>query len=121
MKAKTKESEHDIQCAFVKWFRMWHPKLLIFAIPNGGHRHFLTAVKLKNEGALAGIPDLLVATEKGAFFIEMKTTKGRLSSQQILVKEKLNGLGYDVLVCRGLYEAIDLTTKKINQMQAAND
>ncbi len=47
-------TEHDEQKAFVRWFRIQPPKVKIFAIPNGGHRHIKVAQKLKAEGVSAG-------------------------------------------------------------------
>lgn len=66
--------EHDEQVAFVKWFRLAHPGVLIFAIPNGGARHPAVASKLKAEGVVAGVADLYVP--KWRLWVEMKRTKG---------------------------------------------
>lgn len=79
--------EHDIQCACVKWFRYQYPKLRarLFSVPNGGKRDRTTAGKLKAEGALPGVSDLILLksnAQYGALLIEMKTEKGRQSPEQ---------------------------------------
>ena len=54
-------SEHDEQVLIFKWARLsegrWPELALLFAIPNGGHRHKAVAAKLKAEGVRAGVPD----------------------------------------------------------------
>ena len=67
MQRKTRKSpsdeEHKIQTTCVKWFNITHPKLkgLLFAVPNGGRRDKVTAAKLKEEGVVAGVADLILA------------------------------------------------------------
>lgn len=79
--AKDCPSEHAEQVAFVKWFRLQYPKVLIFAIPNGGARHIVAAKKLKDEGVVSGVADLYVP--KWRLWIEMKRAKGgALSPEQ---------------------------------------
>lgn len=107
-----KDREHQIQCACVQWFRMKYPKEIIFAIPNGGARYISTAVAMKNEGVMAGIPDLMVlAAKKGynGLFVEMKKSsvgksgklinKGHLSDTQKELLPKIENKGYKVVVC----------------------
>lgn len=56
-------SEHQSQVAFFARVRL-DPRtkhLPIFAIPNGGARHIVTARKLKAEGVTAGVPDIFCA------------------------------------------------------------
>ena len=53
-----KDIEHRLQVACVRWFRLQHPNVLIFAIPNGGQRNVVTAKRLKDEGVVAGVADL---------------------------------------------------------------
>ena len=42
-------SEHDEQAGFVQWFRAKWPRVMIFAIPNGGKRDIKTAKRLHRE------------------------------------------------------------------------
>ena len=81
------EEEHRIQCACVRWFSLQYPRLhgRLFAVPNGGRRDTVTAVKLRAEGVMAGVADLILLKSNrdyGALLIEMKTTKGRQSESQ---------------------------------------
>lgn len=80
------EEEHKLQCSCVKWFRLQYPKLSarLFAVPNGGRRDATTGAKLKAEGALAGVADLILLRSNnhyGALLIEMKT-ESRSSRQR---------------------------------------
>lgn len=97
---KTQESNLQIQC--VKWFRLKYPNTIIAAIPNGGKRNAITASILKQEGVLAGMPDLIICCARNGFnglFIEMKFGKNRLSESQLLMMIKLRGEGYKTEVC----------------------
>lgn len=81
------EEEHRIQCECVKWFNYQYPKLRgrLFAVPNGGRRDATTAAKLKAEGVVAGVADLILLKSNryyGALLIEMKTLKGRQRDSQ---------------------------------------
>lgn len=56
------EEEHRIQSACVRWFSLKYPKLRgrLFAVPNGGRRDQTTAGKLKAEGVVPGVSDLIL-------------------------------------------------------------
>lgn len=77
-------SEHKIQVALMDYLAIAGRRdLHWFAIPNGGHRHIRQASKLKAEGVRRGTPDLCFMLPEGRVgWLEMKTTKGRLSSEQ---------------------------------------
>lgn len=116
LKLTDKSSEHLHQVATVSWFRKTFPGVSIFAIPNGESRHVATAVKLKAEGVVAGIPDLFVPEWK--LFIEMKRAKyGYLSKNQKEVINYLTGVGYGVIVGHGFDDAkskiLDFVEKKL--------
>lgn len=89
-------SEHLHQAALFKWAAMHlhiYPELkLLYAIPNGGHRHIGVARKLKAEGVKAGVPDIHLPVPRGGycgFYGEMKFEKNKPSPAQ---KEWLAGL-----------------------------
>lgn len=66
----------------------------------------VTAKLLKDEGVVAGIPDLFVADGRPGLFIEMKEPgKGALSKAQKAVIPQLQRHGYPVVVCYGYDEA----------------
>ena len=105
------DEEHRIQCSCVNWFRYQYPRysLNLFAVPNGGRRDKVTAGKLKAEGVVAGVSDLILALrtdEFGALFIEMKTEKGRQSESQKEWQRKIEQDGYKYVVCHSLEEFI---------------
>lgn len=106
------DEEHRIQCACVQWFSLQHPQLhgRLFAVPNGGRRDAITATKLKAEGVMAGVADLILLKSNrdyGALLIEMKTSQGRQSKSQkqwqcTLCSEE----EYKYVVCRSLDDFI---------------
>jgi len=106
---KPRDEEHQLQCACVKWFNLQYPEYrgLLFAVPNGGARSKATAGKLKAEGVVAGVSDLILLVPSygyGGLCIEMKTPKGKQSPEQKEWQNKVEGQGYDYRLCRSLDE-----------------
>ena len=119
------QEEHNIQAACVRWFGYAHPELrgLLFSVPNGGARSKATAGRLKAEGVVAGVSDLILLvpccrakiTENNAaeieirhaLCIEMKKNGGYQSPEQKDWQKKVEGHGYKYAVCRSLDEFID--------------
>lgn len=105
---RNKQSESQLQSECVRWFRYQYPqyKNLLFAIPNGGKRNISTAVRLKAEGVVAGVPDLFLAVAnlvdkelQHGLFIEMKYGKNKQTDAQ---REFMCGVleqGYSYSVC----------------------
>jgi len=103
-----KHEEYIEQVKFVQRVRHLRHDLLIFSIPNGGYRNPKEAIRLKAEGARAGIPDIHVAKaneEYYGLYLEFKTRKGRVSVVQAEIMEKLKLEGYCVEVVRSCEEA----------------
>lgn len=105
------EEEHRIQCACVQWFRYQHPECRhnLFAVPNGGHRDKVTGAKMKAEGVLAGVADLILLKSNsnyGALLIEMKTRTGRQADTQREWQRLIERDGYKYIVCRSLQDFI---------------
>lgn len=93
-------SESMEQILFVNWMRKNHPEHRIFAIPNGGNRNPSEAMRLKNEGVSAGVPDLFIPSLR--LFIEMKNIEGgTVSSDQKDWIKYLKSIGYEAEVCAG--------------------
>jgi hypothetical protein len=128
------QEEHNIQAACVRWFGYAHPELrgLLFAVPNGGARSKATAGRLKAEGVVAGVSDLILLVPRNtnpsieeygtvtleidgqipeiwyhALCIEMKKKGGYQSPEQKEWQKKVEGHGYKYAVCRSLDEFID--------------
>lgn len=88
---RRQEREHQLQVQCVKWFSQAHPELKgrLFAVPNGGRRDRATGARLKEEGVIAGVADLILLKTNslhGALLIEMKTAE-RNSRQSAAQKE----------------------------------
>lgn len=106
-------TEHEEQAALFKWAKLSagaHPGLkLLFAIPNGGHRHKAVAGKLAAEGVKPGVPDACLPVARGEFhglYIEMKRRDGgSLSETQKGWIADLNDQGYQAECCHGWDEA----------------
>jgi len=110
---KPKDEEHRIQADCVKWFRLKHPRMKhnLFAVPNGGRRDAQTGARLKAEGVLPGVADLILLKSNryyGALLIEMKTTsKGSSQSDsQRWWQDEITKDGYKYVVCRSLDDFI---------------
>jgi hypothetical protein len=112
-------SEHDEQRNLFSWAEwqslVWPELALMFAIPNGGHRHKATAAKMKAEGVKAGVPDIFLPVmvrskygELGVYsglFIEMKFGKNKPTKKQREWLEALRGQNYYATVCYSAQEA----------------
>lgn len=109
-------TEHEEQVAFVKWFRLQFPRVMIFAIPNGGDRHAAVAAKMRAEGVTPGVPDLFIPDWH--LFLEMKRRKGgRVSPEQKRVMEHLEMAGYTCAVARGVDEAMEVAMENYERHQ----
>ena len=103
------DEEHRLQVACVRWFRMQYPHLreMLFAVPNGGRRDEKTGARLKEEGVIAGVSDMILLQRNdnyGALLIEMKTKTGRQSESQKRWQQVAEKQGYRYVVCRSLEE-----------------
>lgn len=103
------DAEHRLQCCCVQWFRMQYPKHKhsLFAVPNGGRRDKVTGAKLKAEGVMAGVADLILLMQSkgyGALLIEMKVRGGKQSPSQKKWQKKVEKDGYRYVVCRSFDE-----------------
>lgn len=97
-------TEHIIQRESVQWIRQYTP-YLVYAIPNGGKRGRLEAMRLQAEGVVAGMPDLHLPDLR--LWIEMKTPTGKVSPVQKAIHKRLAVVD-TVKVCRSVQEVIDV-------------
>lgn len=125
------EEEHNLQCACVRWFNFQWPEYrgLLFAVPNGGARSKATAGKLKAEGVVPGVADLILFVPKyrmtddvratfeikHALCIEMKTAKGRQSPEQKVWQAKVEVQGYKYAVCHSIEEFMAVVNGYLTQ------
>lgn len=108
--------ESELQKSCVKWFKLQYPEYrrLLFAVPNGGRRNLREAIRLKAEGVVAGVSDLILLLPNGkyhALCIEMKTDKGRQQDTQKEFQKDVEKVGYRYIIIRSLEEFI----KELNQ------
>lgn len=95
-----KHQESTLQTTCVRWFRYQYPQLVIYAVPNGGSRNVLEAQRLKAEGVLAGVADLVVLLPQGkSLYIEMKVKGNRQTQNQKDFQNKVIALGHTYAVC----------------------
>ena len=108
-------SEHNEQCAVIAWWYYTGHKRYnahindLFAIPNGGDRNLIVAVKLKAEGVRKGVLDLFLmipAGTKHGLFIEMKYDKNKPSDEQKEFIGRAESRDYATDVCWTAEEAI---------------
>ena len=125
---KPDPTEHQIQCAFVEWCQRSesaHPELrLAFAVPNGGLRNIVTAVKQKKEGCRAGVPDWLLPFPVSPYIglaVEFKRgSKGALSASQEGYISLLRGAGWRVEICRDTESAIQAVKSYLEELWKKN-
>lgn len=110
---KPKDEEHKLQVSMVNWFRLQYPSMRhnLFAVPNGGRRDAATGRRLKDEGVLAGVSDLILLKSNqhyGALLIETKTKKGTQRESQKEWESKITADGYKYVVVRSLDDFINV-------------
>jgi hypothetical protein len=109
-KARPRSLEHHAQCCLINWAN--DPKTLaeypelewLAAIPNGGKRTKLVAMKLKAEGVKKGYPDLVLDVARGGYHGwkgELKVRGGSVKPDQAKWHDRLRRQGYRVDVRLG--------------------
>ncbi len=104
--------EHTEQAIVVGRFRNFYPEAagLLFAVPNAkGTRTTKEMRRLKDEGVLAGVSDLILMCPRGKYHgavIEMKRREGgRLSKEQRTFLDKARAEGFHTIVGVGADDA----------------
>jgi hypothetical protein len=113
-KPQLSASEHAEQVALVR--RLRADGHFVAAIPNGGLRDAITARRLRDEGVVAGMPDLVLLLAGGrSIWVEMKRRdRGKPSPEQKKVHAALKSLGHCVIVANGAAEAYNKISEAIN-------
>jgi hypothetical protein len=87
-------------------------RIVFYHIPNGGYRRFEEAVKLKNMGVAAGVPDICIPIARKGYhglYIELKRESGgKLSEAQRYWGEVLMAEGYAWHEAKGARECIGI-------------
>lgn len=111
------QKESILQTACVKWFRLQYPDLIIYAVPNGGSRNVREAQRLKAEGVLAGVADLVVLLPQGkSLYIEMKVKGNKQTDNQKEFQKIAENLGHTYAVCYSFDEFKDIIEKEIKKI-----
>ena len=80
---------------------------IVFSVPNGGQRNAAEGANLKTQGALAGIPDLIIWLPAGrSILLEMKARDGRLSQSQKDIHAQATQLGFPVITAYSAEDAL---------------
>ena len=124
-RAKAIDREGREQAALMIEIALRYPVAakLIYHVPNGGHRHVLVAMKLKEQGVKAGVPDLVLPMARGGYFglyIEFKAKApydAAVSPAQDAYLRALTDQGYLAIVCRGHVDAIEAIRAYLLQPQ----
>lgn len=107
-------NEHPTEDAEQTKLAVWLTKqgIKFYAIPNGGSRNMLEAIKLKRTGVQAGVPDICIPQACGAYhglYIELKRVKGgKVSEAQHYWLGSLREAGYYAEVAMGFEEAKEI-------------
>ncbi len=109
---KRERYEHTEQAIVVGRFRNFYPETagLLFAVPNAkGTRSRAEMKRLKDEGVLAGVSDLILLAPRGKYHgavIEMKRSKGgRLTPGQRAFLDRARAEGFHTIVGVGANDA----------------
>ena len=116
-KAKPTQHESNLQKQCVKWFRLCYPDLLLFSVPNGGSRNKIEASRLKQEGVLAGVSDLILLLpnkDYHALCIEMKYGKNGQSENQKIFERKVKEFGYKYVVADSFDKFREIISEYLN-------
>lgn len=115
---RSEDTEQMQVVSWAQWNTARYPELaLLYHIPNGGSRNKAEAVKLKQMGVLAGVPDLCLPVPKGVYhglYIEMKYADGRLEKAQREFLQAAARNRYFCAVCYGAEEAVGILREYVN-------
>jgi hypothetical protein len=107
-------SESMIQKAVFNWVKLQKDlEGLVFKIPNEGKRSLSYGRRMKDEGMLSGVFDILVTIPSHGFhgmWLELKSKQGKISLMQHKFKRRQESMGYYCVVCYGVDEAIEHLT-----------
>lgn len=105
-------TEHTIQSQIVQYLRF--NKIFCFSVPNGIFfnssdklKSYAYFNKLKSEGFLQGVSDLIILIKKRAIFVECKrqSKSSKQSTEQIEFEKEIKRLGFEYYVWRDVEDA----------------
>ena len=110
------KDEELLQINCITWFDYQYPQLkkLLFAVPNGGKRHIVTATNLKKQGVRAGVSDLVLlypCTDYPFMCLELKTPKGTQEDSQKEFQKSVESVGGLYVLIRTFDEFKDIIVR----------
>mgnify|MGYP003408781518 FL=1 len=121
-KKRNAQPEAAEQENVIKWARdneKTYPFLwMLHSSLNGVKLSKMQAGKAKASGMLSGVPDLFLPVKNNNFvglYIEMKSTKGRVSVEQSRYLKCAAENGYSVVVCYSAVDAINTIKSYLEQ------
>lgn len=107
-------TETQEQIALLDWAAVMQGRYkelaLLFHIPNEGKRSYRVGVELRLMGLKRGVPDLFLPVARGGYyglFVEMKSAKGKPTSEQRRWLQELQAQGYAAIVAHGWQQAAE--------------
>lgn len=94
--------EDALQQASIEYIRLQYPHVLAFHVPNGGKRNLYEATRLKRQGVVPGIADILIFWQGGHGAIELKCGRNKTSPHQDYFADKWQWTGGRYALCRDL-------------------
>lgn len=112
-----KITEARLQYEIVQWSQ--DNNYYCFHCPNGEKRDLLTGNKLMAMGVKKGVPDLIYIMDNGrVVWVELKTSKGKLSKSQENFKNMLLQKNQEYLLVQAdtLEQAVDYLAPKLSRI-----
>jgi hypothetical protein len=81
--------------------------MIFFAIPNGVKMSPRTANLQKSIGMLAGVADLCIVIDGKAFFLELKSSVGKQSPEQIAFEQDCKDAGVPYVMANSIDTALN--------------
>lgn len=105
--------ESSTQKTCVTWFRLQYPHYsnVLFAVPNGGYRNAREAARMKAEGTVAGVADIILLVARNGYnslCVEFKTATGKQSALQKQWQKDAEDAGNKYVICRSFDEFMDV-------------
>jgi hypothetical protein len=113
------QPESELQTGCVRWFRLQYPHLamLLFAVPNGGNRNAREAGRMKDEGVVPGVSDLILLvpnSHHAALCIEMKAGKNAQTELQKKFQASVENMGSKYVICRTVHEFVKAVNEHLS-------
>lgn len=113
---RREDEAHSLHIPLVSLLRwVMKPDVLWRHVPNGEHRDFKTARKLKAMGVLPGCADLEFFWRDGrlrVLFMELKMPKNKLSETQSLFANRAQAIGAEHVTVKSIDDALDLLRER---------